>query len=495
MTALAAIAMAGAQAPPPPAPLPPPAAAPEPPELSNLRQNYFNKALLAGHTLTEQFQTALNSLERELGAAGDYEQALVVQKRRLDLAETYKATGTDASISNSIVLKPSDAHIVGSVSSERTGVLSGWKTAGSTATWDILRLTPGAYDVAITYAAESSTGVVVGSDYDFFEDSNLSGAAANARSFQLPTTTSISTFATVTLPAVTLQRTSARFTLRATRVKGIGNLMSLKEIRLTPAKTAAPAGATPTASFASVHEAYVNRITSTAKPLVDGYLAALKSLEADLTAKQDTDAVAAVQTETARVTAWLANPVPLVSANKPAPPASFPGNFQQLDDARFVPRPTNTGDRFPVIQDGKEILIHLLWVSCPPTVPDDKPQLKYHADYFGITEKDALDVGKEAADFTTAFLTDRPLKILTKGNKDKDGALLAVVVAANIGDLASVLVDNGLAAVLKPASRPGADPKRREEQNIQALKEREAAAIRRPIPAGAWALAPEGPKS
>jgi endonuclease YncB( thermonuclease family) len=87
------------------------------------------------------------------------------------------------------------------------------------------------------------------------------------------------------------------------------------------------------------------------------------------------------------------------------------------------------------------------------------------------------------------------LKILTKGNKDKDGALLAVVVAANIGDLASVLVDNGLAAVLKPASRPGADPKRREEQNIQALKEREAAAIRRPIPAGAWALAPEGPKS
>ena len=72
--------------------------------------------------------------------------------------------------------------------------------------------------------------------------------------------------------------------------------------------------------------------------------------------------------------------------------------------------------------------------------------------------------------------------------------MLAIVVAANVGDLASVLVDNGLAAVAKPGPRSASDSKRREEQNIQALKEREAAALKRPLPPGAWALAPEGPK-
>ena len=143
--------------------------------------------------------------------------------------------------------------------------------------------------------------------------------------------------------------------------------------------------------------------------------------------------------------------------------------------------------------EGKEVLVRLLWVNCPPITRDNPTALKRDAEYFGITEDDALAIGKEAADFTNAYLSDKPLRILSRGGKDKDGALLAIVVAPNIGDIASILVDNGLAAVAKPTAK-GTDLRRREEQNLQALKDRETAARSRPIPPGAWALAPEIPK-
>ena len=478
---------------------PPPAATPavpaEPVELGNLRQAYITKALTAGRTLTDQFLVALSGLEHNLGAAGDYEQALLVQKRRLELAETYKTVMGDAATTNTIILKPIDARLVGAITYDKSGVLEGWKTSGSTATWDVPRIIPGMYDVTITYAAESATGVVTGNDYDFFEDSSLAGAAANARSFQLPTTASITTYATVSLAPLSLQRTNARFTLRAARVRGAGSLMNLKEIRITPAKAVAETNAagTPAINLETLRQNYIAKIKATAKPLVDNYVVALKKLGADLTAKQDADAAAAAETESSRVTSWLANPVPLANQTAAPAPIAFKGSFEVMEDARFVPRPTNTGDKFLVTHEGKEVLVRLLWVNCPPITRDNPTALKRDAEYFGITEDDALAIGKEAADFTNAYLSDKPLRILSRGGKDKDGALLAIVVAPNIGDIASILVDNGLAAVAKPTAK-GTDLRRREEQNLQALKDRETAARSRPIPPGAWALAPEIPK-
>ena len=477
----------------PPGPPPVPAPADEPSELATLRQAYLNKALSAGHLLTEQFIVVLGGLEKDLGAAGDYEQALSAQKRRMELAETYKTVIADPASLAAIALKPTDARLVGSVNNDRTGGLAGWKSAGSSASWDILRVIPGSYDVTLTYAAESASGLTIGNEYEFLEDSSLPGAASNLRSFQLPTTGSISTFTSVTLPAILLQHTSTRFTLRASRIRGTGSLMTLKEIKLTPAKTARPAVGPPTVTLDSAREAYIARVKSTSKPLVDSFLASLKALESAQTARQDTDAASATQSEAARASAWFANPVPLSAKSSVLTPSPVIGNFDEFTDARFVPRPTNTGDRFLIQHEGKEILVRLPWISCPPIVPDDVPKLKEHAEYFRISMEDALTIGKEAADFTTAYLSDKPLRLLTKGLKDRDGALLAIVIAPNVGDMGSILVDNGLAAIMKPPGRPQDKPKR-EEPFVQILKEREATALKSPILPGAWALATEVPK-
>jgi hypothetical protein len=494
LTALAgAFLRLDAQLPPGPPPFPPPAS--EPSELAALRQAYLNKALTAGHVLTEQFIVVLGGLEKDLGAAGDYEQALSAQKRRTELAETYKSVIADPSTLAAIVLKPTDARLVGSVNNDRSGGLSGWKSAGSSATWDILRVIPGSYDVLLTYAAESASGLTIGNEYEFLEDSNLSGSAANLRSFQLPTTGSISTFTSVTLPAILLQHTSTRFTLRASRIRGTGSLMTLKEIKLTPSKAATPAVGPPTVTLESAREAYIARVKTTAKPLVDAFLTSLKALESAQVAKQDTDAASATQSEAARASAWIANPIPLTTKASAPAPSPVMENFDELTDARFVPRPTNTGDRFLIQHEGKEILVRLPWISCPPIVPDDVPKLKEHAEYFHISVEDALTIGKEAADFTTAYLSDKPLRLLTKGAKDRDGALFAIVIAPNVGDMGSILVDNGLAAIAKPPARPqDKDKPKREEPFVQILKEREATALKSPILPGAWALATEVPK-
>ncbi len=487
---------------------PPLTAAPvtEAPELAQLRQQYLQRAMSSGRTLTDQFTSALQTLERDLAANGDYDQALIAQKRRLSLQESYRNAFTDSGLTNSIVLKPGKCKTVGSVTYDRMDdLLTGWKSVGSLATWDVLQVSPGLYDVSVTYAAGLGTEAPPrpaagapppdpssGGEFDFYEDTSLSGATQNHRMGSVQSTGDWSTFTTLQLPPMQLQRTNARFALRATRLRGYGSLMNLKEIKLTPAKPAAPATDPTVAAvdeFAKLHADHITHMKSIATPLVDIYLAALKTIEADSTAKNDADSIAAIQAEAARTKLWLENPMSEDGTKRITSDLSTEG-LEVLADAHFVPDAASAGDRFRINQGGKEYLIRLAWVSCPAPTPDDKTSKKFHAGYFGITEEDAVSVGKQAAEFTNSYLSDKPLRILTRWQKDQDGALYAIVVPDDIGDLASILVDNGLAAVNQPSAKN--PPLRKiEERALTSLKEREAAAKQRPIQPGAWALAPE----
>ena len=77
-----------AQSPTPPPPTMKPIV--EAPELAQLRQQYLQRAMTSSHTLTDQFTNALLNLERDLAANGNYDQALIAQKRRLALLESYR---------------------------------------------------------------------------------------------------------------------------------------------------------------------------------------------------------------------------------------------------------------------------------------------------------------------------------------------------------------------------------------------------------------------
>ena len=160
----------------------------------------------------------------------------------------------------------------------------------------------------------------------------------------------------------------------------------------------------------------------------------------------------------------------------------------------YVEDPTNTGDRFLVIARGEKISVKLMSVSCPSPNPEDTPAHDFHTRYFGIAKEDCILIGRHAQEFMTASLKDQPLKLLTRWQKDKTGSVLAAVLPAETGDFAGSLVDNGLAAVLEPASKNLSQYKI-EENARNVLRQREAEAKAKPVPPGAWSLAAESKPS
>ena len=473
---------------------PPPPPRGEPTELSELRKQFAVRGLEKAHTLSDQYSNALVNLEHELAATGDYVAAQSARRRRLEIAAAYKDAFGQNGGANSILLKPADAKVSGSVLYERTAdMLSGWRKAGSSATWDVLKIKPGTYQISLTYLANGNSS----GEYDFFEDSTLPGAELNHRTSDVKFTQG--KYETTQLPPITLQYTNARFTLHITKVRGTDMLMSLKEVRLIPVVAATPetsgvpndAAAPGADEFTALQLAHAAKITALAQPLSDAYLTKLSSIEASLDKQEDPEMLAAINAERARVQRWLANPTASNAATRignVSATLSTEGFTVLADDARFVPDATNAGDTFRVSHGAETIALRLLWVTCPPSEPDDKAALAHHAEYFGIAPEDAESVGKQAQEFTASVLADKPLRILTRGAKDNTGRILAVVIPEGMDDLASILVENGLAAINPPPGKKN-QPRRVIFSPLQALKDREAAVKKRPITPGAWGLA------
>lgn len=483
----------------------------EPPELAQARQQATLRAMAAGRTLAEQFSNALTAIAREVGQAGDYDQAAAALRRRDELAQLYTAQNGDPNVSNTIILKPADARVSGAVSHDRQlNVLTGWKAVGSVATWEVNRIRPGAYEATLTYASADvgdagrtvpilglgAPDLSTGGDIEFYEDSSLAGASQNRRTAQISSTGGWTTFTTLTLPAIQLTRSSARLALKVTRTRGNGGVMVLKEVRLAPPKPAVAEGETPSPDeFAALQEAHSNRLKQAIATVLTPYTSHLKSLADQAVATNDTDLAEDLRDEAERAAALLENPERLLGS-KPRTGSAGPSpgeGFKELSGATYVPSPREKGDRFMVSHAGQEFPVRLLWVTCPPTLPEENKELESHAAYFKITPEDALVVGRRAQKFTSEFLKDKPLSLFTRGAKDEDGALLVEVRPEGLGTFAGVLVDNGLASIVPLPSR-GRPGRRQEEGIVQALKDREAAARARAIPPGAWALAEEEEK-
>lgn len=510
-----------AQAPPTAAPTPPAAVIPgEPVELSQLRHQYALRALASSKTLAEQYAVALGNLAREVGAEGDYEQALTAQRLRQELADLYAKSLDDPTLSNVMVLKAADARPSGTVSYDRTaGDLTNWKTVGSIAVWDVQKIVPGKYNVVVTYSVAPmgdpptrmslysvSEDLITGGEFEFYEDSSLAGAAMNRRAGQVSDTGGWDKPAYLQLAPITLTRTSARFAVKITRTRGSGGVMRLREVRLTPVKegdTPAPApaldGSEPPAlavdEVTKINESRAARIQQAIKPFVDGYIEKVNKMADQAHARNDEEAAADLQNETRAAQRLLERPDRISVMSNAAPPTtSLRGQgFKEWEGATYIPSVNNTGDEFLVSYQGESVPVRLLWVTCPPLSVHGGAQVKLCSEYFGLEPDDIYLLGKQAQVFTDAFLQGRPLKILTRGTKDPDGHLLVAVQLEGVGDFAGVLVDNGLACVNPPTAR-AKNPRRFEEMTLSNLKEREKLARQRPIPPGAWAVSPDQEK-
>lgn len=479
----------------PPPPPPPKGKGKEPRELREAREQFTVRALIAGRLLAEQYANALALLETQAAESADYETALAAQERQQELANAYADRDLDPE--HLIVLKPVDAKTIGAVAFDKTeNALTNWRTAGSSAVWDVFKITPGNYHVTLVCgvadSAQAPAAAQTGGEIEFGEVTSLSGPETARLTLALESTGGWSTFETFSLGDIKLTRTSARFAIKASRLHGTGGLMHLKEIRLTPAHPPAEPrkeeqSKTAMEDFKKIREEHQARLKALEQPVLNAHLAKLNVLGDEFTAKGDQDGAQAVVAEAKRAQKSLDKTDK--SARIPHY-GIFSEGLEEVHDAVFIDAPTNTGDRFLVMARGEKLSIKLMSVSCPSPDASDPATREFHARYFGITHEDCTLIGRQAQEFTTAYLKDKPLKLLTRWQKDPSNSILAAVLPGEIGDFAGILVDNGLAAILDPASKSPLQH-RVEENTRNALKHRETIAKARPIPPGAWSLAAE----
>jgi endonuclease YncB( thermonuclease family) len=157
-------------------------------------------------------------------------------------------------------------------------------------------------------------------------------------------------------------------------------------------------------------------------------------------------------------------------------------------DCELMSHESNDGDSFHVKVKGREYIYRLYFVDAPESDNDLPERVKEQAEYFGIADpRDAVKVGKDAADFTRKFLANG-FTVYTKGadamgrsELDRDYAIVEV----DGKDLGIALVEQGLARIFGQQESAPQGPSISIMRSRLKTAERDAKEAKR----GAWALA------
>jgi endonuclease YncB( thermonuclease family) len=151
---------------------------------------------------------------------------------------------------------------------------------------------------------------------------------------------------------------------------------------------------------------------------------------------------------TARVSTLTALLVPLLGFAQHAPPAQ---PFQRLDGCPYKPQRWDDGDSFHIIlPEQKELIFRLYFVDTPEEERVYADRIAEQAAYFGIIPDAAIQIGREASDFTKQALT-KPFTIYTRWRRALGRSAIwryyAIVLTADGRDLNELLVSAGLARI------------------------------------------------
>jgi endonuclease YncB( thermonuclease family) len=134
----------------------------------------------------------------------------------------------------------------------------------------------------------------------------------------------------------------------------------------------------------------------------------------------------------------------------PAAEARTGKAFQKLEGCHFMPNPSDDGDSFHVKWKGDEFIFRLYFVDAPETDAEFPERVREQAKYFGITSKQAIEVGRTAAAFTRGKLAGKGFTVFTHWQDAKGQSRLpryyAFVIVEN-QNLSELLVANGLARI------------------------------------------------
>ena len=178
--------------------------------------------------------------------------------------------------------------------------------------------------------------------------------------------------------------------------------------------------------------------------------------------------------------------LPVVALAQTAPPAQ---PFQRLDGCIYKPQRWNDGDSFHVIlPDQKETVLRLYFVDTPEEERIYADRIAEQAAHFGISADRAVEIGREASEFTRQALS-KPFTIYTRWRRALGRSRLlryyAMIIRADGRDLNELLVSNGLARIYGTRTPLPDGRTSREYLAHLAELEAEAKAARR----GAWGKA------
>ncbi len=466
----------------------------EPTALINTRAAFLRQVMTDSQLLTEQYERALAKVETEVATAGDYEEARAIRQRREQLRALY--AGTVSSLATPLPL--AQAKLMGSAQALGE-TIGGWRSNSSGAEWQNFRLMPGRYH--LEFEANMSDAPVAGSIYaspkfqpqqsatfEFNEVTILGNAAESHRSFEVLRSTDETTFTTMRVGPLTFTRNP--ITLRFTSAAGYpANIIRIRNLRLVPVTDetlAVAATVAPTSSTTTLQQATAllkAAIDAAKKITTDAYLTELQTVAAAKPALKDQ--VDAESRRIKRSTDEKNHPLGTQAITSNV--GSLDG-FEDINNARLADGAPVSGERFSIVLDGRTLAVRLLWIDCAP-VEEKDPGVKRFAKHFNIEDEDAAAMGRAAREFTSGYLRDKPLRLLIRPDRDKDGTLAALLFLPDVGLYQNILVDQGLAAVVAPPRE--ARLSATEKALIATLDTRESAAKNRKPAPGAWALATE----
>lgn len=381
----------------------------------------------------------LVKLEREVAAKGDYEQAIRVAQRRLEILRMIASSGA-TEVPGVFYLRADDAR---TTTRDRTAdTLGPWKISGSSARWDVPRIQPGTYLVEVRY--HSSPGGFSGSDgpaFTFGEETGLGNPSPkllfSLRPSAAPSNRKVG--------VVEIDGTGATFLLSLDETSSSETwidwivLLPAEGIEEPPVDQATPDDVTTLSS------AHLRRMRLLMQDPVDAYVPELDRLLAETTA--GTSAHARITAEKDRVTAGLLNPDGWTYSTvaKPASEAkASPSKVAKLRGVRFVPGTAHCGATMTLLHEGKEYEARLQYVDCPTSIGAAK-----FARYFGLDPETADGLASEAATFTSRYLSNKDFTFTTEWKQDPEGRYYGTVILPGLGSLQRVLVGRGLASVRK----------------------------------------------
>jgi endonuclease YncB( thermonuclease family) len=462
----------------------------ESPPIGTARADFLKLVLSDSQILSDQYERALAKLESELAAGADYEEAQLVQQRREELKAIYGAAS--ASPAAGITLLPSRARLSGSAEA-RGEMLTGWRGSSSMAEWGAVRLSPGVYflelEANITGLPTSAGGVLPErsmpqdtASFVFYEVSLLPGAQENRRSFEIVRGPSDAAFTPLRIGPLNFTRNSVTLRIAPT-MSYPGNVISIRNIRLVPDSGEGLLTAAPLPEgdqLAAAREQLHRELALVQKPVINAHSDALATL-AENPALHD-----AALAETQRLNVLQRNVTNKPTDVLPRMLRQLGGvaGFIDLEGAKLVTTDsTSSGDHFIIEHEGTQIPVRLLWVRCA-ALDSGSEENRNFAKHFRIEQADIGQLSRTAREFTLGYLAGKPLRLLLRPNKDKDGHQPALVFLPEIGLYQNVLVDQGLAAVDPP--RKTLSVGMMERGLIESLQQREEVARRQKN--GAWAL-------